>query len=111
MGMSKRPSSVPAGGFPVAILAQAEFIRGPYDGLILDVAQVASYASVEAMRESFDNRLFLLMPPPLDWDRVVEGKADRNGPFDLAYPYEVTVEPGGLKLVYCGIARFREVME
>jgi hypothetical protein len=95
----------------VAILAQAEFIQGPYDGLILDVAQVESYASVEAMRESFDNRLFLLMPPPLDWDRVVEGKADRNGPFDLAYPYEVTGGPGGLKLVYCGIARFREVME
>ena len=93
----------------MAILAQAEFIQGPYDGLILDVAQVESYARVEAMRESFDNRLFLLMPPPLDWDRVVEGKADRNGPFDLAYPYEVTVGPGGPKLVLAESVSTEEV--
>jgi hypothetical protein len=95
----------------VAVPTQAEFIEGPYDGLILDVAQVESYVSAEAMQESFDNRLFLLMPRPLDWDRVVEGTADRDGHFDLAYPYEVSVRPGGLKLVYCGIASFREVME
>jgi hypothetical protein len=95
----------------VAISAHAEFIQGPYDGLILDVEQVESYVGDDAMQETFDNRLFLLMPPPLDWDRVVEGKADRDGPFDLAYPYEVSVRPGGLQLVYCGIARFREMME
>jgi hypothetical protein len=95
----------------VAIPAHAEFIQGPYDGLILAVEQVESYVGDDAMRESFDNRLFLLMPPPSDWDRVVEGTADREGPFDLAYPYEVSATPGGLKLVYCGIARFREMME
>jgi hypothetical protein len=95
----------------VAIQGWAEFIEGPYDGLILDVAQVDSYVSDEAMRESIDNRLFLLMPPPSDWDRVVQGKADRDGPFGRAYAYEVSVGPGGLKLVYCGVDHFREVME
>ena len=91
--------------------AQTEFIQGPYDGLILDVEQVESFVVGDAMRESFDNRLFLLMPPPLDWGRVVEGKADKHGPFDLAYPYEVCLGSGGLKLVYWGTARFLEVME
>jgi hypothetical protein len=95
----------------VPVPAKAEFIQGPYDGLILDVEQVERFVGDDAMRESFDNRLFLLMPPPLDWDRVVEGKADKDGPLDLAYPYEVSLRPGGLKLVYYGIARFREVME
>jgi len=91
--------------------AQAEFIQGPYDGLILDVEHVESFVVDDAMRESFDNRLFLLMPAPLDWGRVVKGKADKDGPFDLAYPYEVCLGSGGLKLVYWGTARFLEVME
>ena len=91
--------------------AQAEFIQGPYDGLILDVEQVESFVGDDAMRESFDNRLFLLMPGPLDWGRVEKGKADKDGPFDLAYPYEVCLGSGGLKLVYWGTARFLEVME
>jgi hypothetical protein len=95
----------------VAISAEAEFIQGPYDGLILDVEQVERFVGDDAMRESLDNRLFLLMPPPLEWDRVVEGKADKDGPFDLAYPYEVSVCRGRLKFVYFGITRFSEVME
>ena len=90
---------------------KAEFIQGPYDGLTLDVQQIERFVGDDAMRESFDNRLFLLMPRPLDWDRVLEGKADEDGPFDLAYPYEVSAGPGGLKLVFNDIARFREVME
>ena len=41
----------------------------------------------------------------------MQGKADEDSPFDLAYPYEVSATPGGLKLVFCSVARFREVME
>lgn len=93
------------------IPAKAEFIHGPFDGLTLDVQQIERYFGDAALRESFDNRLFLLMPRPLDWDRILKGKADEDGPFDLAYPYEVSVRPGGLKLIYYSIARFREVME
>jgi hypothetical protein len=80
----------------VAIPANAEFIHGPYDGLVLDLEQVERFVGDGAMRTSFDNRLFRLMPPPPDWDRVVEGRADKDGPFDLAYPYEVSARPGGL---------------
>ena len=46
-----------------------------------------------------------------DWDRIVEGKAGGEGSFGLAYPYEVSVRCGGLKLVYWGIDRYREAME
>jgi hypothetical protein len=95
----------------VATPVEAEFIQGPYDGLILDVQEIERFVGDDAMRESFDNRLFLLMPRPLDWDRVLEGKADEDGPFDLAHPYEVSAGPGGLKLIYYGIARFWDVME
>jgi hypothetical protein len=91
--------------------AQAEFIRGPYDGLVIDVDQVERFLGDDAVRESFDNRLFLLMPPLLDWDRIVEGKADRDGPFDQSSPYEVAIRPGRLEFVYCGLARFQEAME
>ena len=44
-------------------------------------------------------------------DRQLYTWKGAGGPFDLAYPYEVSVRPGGLKLVYCGIDHFREVME
>jgi hypothetical protein len=91
--------------------ARAEFIRGPYDGLIIDVEQVDRFVRDDAVQESYDNRLFLLMPPPLDWERVVEGKAHRDGPFVQSYPYELSVRPGGLKFVYCGISQYREAME
>ncbi len=95
----------------MAIPVKAEFMQGPYDGLTLDVQKIETLVGNDAMRESFDNRLFLLMPRPSDWDRVLEGKADEDGPFDLAHPYEVSAGLGGLKLVYYGIARFGEVME
>jgi hypothetical protein len=91
--------------------ARAEFIRGPYDGLVVDVDQVERFLGDDTVRESFDNRLFLLMPPPWDWDRIVEGKADRDGPFDQSYPYEVSIRLGRLKFVYCGLSRFQAAME
>ena len=93
------------------IPAKAEFIQGPYDGLILDVEQVEGFVGDDAMRESYDNRLFLLMPPLVVWDRLVEGKADRDGPFDLPHPYEVCIRPGGLKFVYCDIGRYGDAMD
>jgi hypothetical protein len=95
----------------VAISAKAEFIRGPYDGLILDVEQVERFVGDDAMRESFDDRLFLLMPRPLDWNRVVQGGMGKDGPFDLTSPYQVTARPEGLKLVFHGIAHFRRAPE
>jgi hypothetical protein len=95
----------------VSTPARAEFIRGPYDGLVIDVDEVERYIGGDAVQESFDNRLFLLMPPPWAWDRIVEGKADRDGPFDQSHPYEVSIRPGRLKFVYCGLSRFQEAME
>jgi hypothetical protein len=89
---------------------QAEFIRGPYDGLVIDADQVERFIGDDAVQESSDNRLFLLMPPLLDWDRIIEGKADRDGPFDQSYPYEVSIRTGRLKFVYCGIAQYRDAM-
>jgi hypothetical protein len=89
--------------------AQAEFIGGPFDGLVIDVEQVERLVRDDAVQESYDNRLFLLMPPPWDWDRIVEGKSSRDGPFDSSYSYEVSVRHGGLKFVYRGKAQYCEV--
>jgi hypothetical protein len=86
--------------------ARAEFIRGPYDGLIIDVEQVDRFVRDDAVQESYDNRLFLLMPPPFDWDRVVGGEANRDGPFDRSYPYEVSVGPRGVRFVYCAVSQY-----
>ena len=90
--------------------ARAEFIRGPYDGLVIDTDQVERFIGDDAVKESFDNRLYLLMPPLLDWDRIVEGKAYRDGPFAQSYPYEVSIRPDRLRFVYCGLSRFQEAM-
>ena len=91
--------------------APAEFIRGPYDGLVIEADQVERFIGDDAVWKSFDGRLFLLMPSLWDWHRIVEGKADRDGPFDQSYPYEVSIRLGRLKFVYCGLPRFREAME
>jgi hypothetical protein len=89
---------------------RAEFIRGPYDGLVIDVDQVERFIGDDAVQESFDNRLVLLMPPLSDWHRIIEGKADRDGPLDHSYPYEVSIRTGRLKFVYCGIAQYQDAM-
>jgi hypothetical protein len=91
--------------------ARAEFIQGPYDGLVIDADQVEGFIGDDAVRASFDDRLFLLMPPLWDWHRIVEGKANRDGPFDHSHPYEVILRPDRLIFVYCGLARFRAAME
>ena len=90
--------------------APAEFIRGPYDGRVIEADQVERFIGDDAARESFDNRLFLLMPPLENWHRIVEEKADKDGPFDQSYPYEVSIQTNRLKFVYCGIAQYRDAM-
>jgi len=41
----------------VSLPTRAEFIHGPYDGLVIDVDRIEESLSEDALRESFDNRL------------------------------------------------------
>lgn len=51
----------------------AEFFRGPYDGLLLTLEQTRAYCHLVTVSQGEQEKLFVIMPPLLDWDRVVRG--------------------------------------
>ncbi len=69
--------------------ASAEFYRGPHDGLVLDVGEIRRFCHLVRMRSEDEERLFAMMPTLLEWDRVIRGDLDKDGPFGTLYPYEL----------------------
>jgi hypothetical protein len=67
----------------------AEFLRGPHDGLMLDIDDLTRYCHLVRTQGDEDQRYFAMMPPLLEWNRIVRGKLDKDGPFDTLYPYEL----------------------
>jgi hypothetical protein len=69
--------------------ASAEFYRGPHDGLVLGVDEIRRYCHLVRMGGEDRERLFAMMPALLEWDRVIHGDLDKDGPFDTLYAYEL----------------------
>jgi hypothetical protein len=67
----------------------AEFLGGPHDGLILSLEEIRRWCHLVRAKNGEKERLFALMPPPLDWEQVVANKLEKNGPFDTVYFYEL----------------------
>jgi hypothetical protein len=67
----------------------AEFFGAPYDGLVLKIEQIHSWCRLIKAERGDEERLFALMPSPIDWSRVVDGKLPKDGPFDMVYVYEI----------------------
>jgi hypothetical protein len=69
--------------------ASAEFYRGPHDGLVLDIGEIKRFCHLVRMPSQDEGRLFAMMPALLEWDRVIRGDLDKDGPFDTLYAYEL----------------------
>jgi hypothetical protein len=61
------------------------FVGGPYDGMDIDPPTVYRYASVRAVDGDVGSRLFVLLPPREEWDRLVRGEAV---PSNATFAYE-----------------------
>lgn len=49
------------------------FIGGPYDGLELDDSQLSEFTTLVPVRTDRGIRVFSLLPPLREWDRVAAG--------------------------------------
>jgi hypothetical protein len=67
--------------------ASVEFVGGPHDGLVLDVDERERFCHLVRLRGEDRDRDFAMMPPLLEWDRVIRGDLDRDGPFETLFPY------------------------
>jgi hypothetical protein len=68
--------------------ALVEFYRGPHDGLVLHVDELKRFCHLVRMRGEDQDRVFAMMPTLLEWDHVIRGDLDKDGPFDSLFPYE-----------------------
>lgn len=67
----------------------AEFYRGPHDGLVLDIDEIKQFCHLVRTRGENEDRLFAMMPTLVEWNHVIRGRLDKDGPFDTLYPYEL----------------------
>jgi hypothetical protein len=80
--------------------ASAEFFRGPHDGLVLDFDEIKRFCHLVRMQSEDEERLFAMMPALLEWDRVIRGEVDKDGPFDRLYPYELERRGAGAAFLF-----------
>lgn len=66
----------------------APFMGGPFDGLELDHNQINAHCEMVPIPTEAGVRLFVLMPPLSDWDRLVAGVVSKEGVTGKFHPYE-----------------------
>jgi hypothetical protein len=89
-------------------MAAGEFFRGPHDGLLLTMKQVERYCHLVSIKTGDDERLFAMMPSPVNWKRVILRKMPPDGPFNTVYPYELVVTDSGPVFVMREVDEFSE---
>lgn len=63
-----------------------DFVGGPYDGLRLDDFELSGLTTLVAVRTDRGIRVFSLLPPLREWDRVAAGGRPAAA---AGYPYEL----------------------
>lgn len=91
--------------------ASAEFYRGPHDGLVLEFDEIKRFCQLVRMPGEEEDRLFAMMPALLEWDRVIRGDLDKDGPFGTLYPYELERRDVGPAFFFRRHDEFAEAME
>jgi hypothetical protein len=89
----------------------AEFYRGPHDGLVLTIDEIRHYCHLVKMQGDHEERLFAMMPAPWEWDRVLRGDRDKDGPFDTLYPYELEQREDSAAFLFRRHDEFNEAVE
>jgi hypothetical protein len=81
--------------------AEAPFVGGPFDGMKLNTDQVNMYCNITPVSTRRGVRLFVLLPPPEAWERLVNGQITKEGPFDVLHCYERMFVSRGVEFHYC----------
>jgi hypothetical protein len=89
----------------------AEFHRGPHDGLVLDIEEIRSFCVLVPMQGAEGVRLFALMPALPEWERVMSGDLDKDGPFATLYAYELERRDDGAAFRFLRYDEFGEAVE
>ena len=63
------------------------------------------------MKSQDQERLFAMMPALWEWDRVMRGDLDKDGPFDTLYPYELERRGDGAAFLFRRHDEFAEAVE
>ena len=84
----------------------AEFFAGPHDGRLLTMQEIGRHCQLLKVTNQDEERLFVLMPSILEWNRVVDGKLPKAGPFDVIYAYELLQTAKGPALLLRGADEF-----
>ena len=69
------------------------FVGGPYDGLRLDDAELSEFTTLVPVRTDRGIRVFSLLPPLGEWDRVAAGEPPAS-PGRYAYELILTGDTG-----------------
>jgi hypothetical protein len=80
--------------------ASAEFYRGPHDGLVLNADEIKRFCTLVRLKGEEEERIFAMMPALLEWSRVLRGEQDKDGPFDMLYPYELESKGEGVAFFF-----------
>src|SRR5262245_62550064 len=78
----------------------AEFYRGPHDGLVLDIDEIRRYCHLIQAGDDEEARLFALMPTLVEWNHIIRGELDKDGPFDTLYAYELERRDDGAAFLF-----------
>jgi hypothetical protein len=89
----------------------AEFYRGPHDGLVLDIDEIRRYCHLVTMQGEDQERLFAMMPTLVEWNHVVRGDLDKDGPFDTLYAYELERREDGPAFLFRRHGEFAEAVQ
>ncbi len=79
----------------------ALFEGGPYDGMKINVNHITAFANMAPVATKRGLRLFVLLPPLKDWERVVKGEIAKEGPFGTFHCYERRLVQGGAEFHHC----------
>jgi hypothetical protein len=89
----------------------AEFYRGPHDGLVLDIDEIERYCHLVKIHGADEERLFAMMPTLIEWNHIIRGNLDKDGPFDTLYPYELGRHGHRAAFLFRGYDEFAEAVE
>jgi hypothetical protein len=91
--------------------AAAEFYQGPHDGLVLSIDEIKRYCHLVRTGGDEEARLFALMPTLIEWNHIISGDLDKDGPFETLYPYELEHRDDGAAFLFRRRDEFAEAIE
>jgi hypothetical protein len=77
---------------------------------VLDIDDIKRFCHLVRTREEDEDRLFAMMPTLIEWNHVIRGNRDKDGPFDTLYPYELERRGDGAAFLFRRHEEFAEAV-